>query len=162
MQTLIIFGASYLYLVVLALAAVVFLRADASTKWKMAKLAACAFPLCLIVALLLGHLISSPRPFMVDGLVPLIQSATDNGFPSDHTLLAMAVAAVIFAYNRRAGSLLLVLAACVGLARVAANVHHPIDVIGSTLIALISTWLCYRLVVDRIPYPRSAESHRGA
>ena len=65
------------------------------------------------------------------------------------------------ANQRKAGSILLLLAAWVGIARVAANVHHPIDVIGSTLIALTTTFLCYRFLVDRIPFPRSPENFRG-
>ncbi len=161
METLIILSANYLYLLVLALAGVVFLRVDTPTKWKMAKLALFVFPLCFVIALIAGSLVSSPRPFVVDGLPPLIQAASDNGFPSDHTLLAMAVAAVIFAYHRKAGILLLLLAAWVGIARVVAHVHHPIDVIGSTLIVLTTTFLCYRFLVNRIPFPRPPENLQG-
>ena len=81
----------------------------------------------------MGSLIVSPRPFVVDHVPPLIPVATENGFRSDHTLLAMAVADVVFAFRRRAGSVLFALAALVGLGRVAAHVHHPIDVVGSAL-----------------------------
>ena len=158
METLIILSANYLFLLVLALAGVVFLWVDTPTKWQITKLAVFVFPLCFILARLAGGLISSPRPFVVDGLPPLIQAASDNGFPSDHTLLAMAVAAVILAYHRKAGSILLLLAAWVGIARVAANVHHPIDVIGSTLIVLTTTFLCYRFLVNRIPFPKPPEN----
>ena len=44
METLIILSADYLYLLVLALAGVVFLWVDTPTKWKMAKLAVFLFP----------------------------------------------------------------------------------------------------------------------
>ena len=80
-------------------------------------------------------------------------NAREWGQFHDPKNLAMAVASVIFAYQRKAGLVLLILAACVGIARVAAQVHHPIDVIGSTLIAIIITFLCYRVVFKKIPFP---------
>lgn len=156
MNTVIIFSASYLYLLVLVLALALFVNLDRPTKWNVVKLAALVFPLCFLAALALGNLIASPRPFVVDQLTPLIPAATDNGFPSDHTLLAMAVADVVFAYRRRAGRVLFVLAALVGIGRVEAHVHHPIDVVGSALIALIVTFVCCRFVVQHIPFPSAA------
>jgi undecaprenyl-diphosphatase len=149
----IVFSASYLHLVLLALAVGVFMQADRPTQWNLVKLAVLVFPLCVLAAQLSGSLIASPRPFVVDQVTPLIPAATDNGFPSDHTLLVMAVAAVVFAYQRKAGSVLFVLAAWVGIARILAHVHHPIDVVGSTVIALLITFVCYRFIVRRIPFP---------
>ncbi len=149
MDTVIIFAASYLYLVVLALGVGAFLLSDTPIKWNIAKLAVVVFPLCFIVAQLLGMVISSPRPFIVDHVTPLIHAATDNGFPSDHTLLAMAIAAIIFAYHRKLGSMLIILAVGVGVGRVLAWVHHPIDVIGSIMIVLTITVFAYRLVMSR-------------
>jgi membrane-associated phospholipid phosphatase len=150
MDNIIIFGASYLYLVILALAAGVFLLADRPTKWRMVKLAVVAFPVIYLVGLASGSVISSPRPFVVQHIQPLIHSDADNGFPSDHTLLSMAVAGVVLAYSRRWGIALLLLAALVGTARVLAHVHHPIDIVGSTVIALSITFLVYHFVVNRI------------
>jgi len=104
--------------------------------------------------------ISSPRPFVVQPVKPLVPSDTDNGFPSDHTLLSMAVAGVVVAYRRKWGIALLLLAALVGTARVLAHVHHPIDVIGSAVIALTVTFLVYHLVARRI-LPTLATEHAG-
>jgi undecaprenyl-diphosphatase len=161
MNNVIVFGASYLYLVILALAAGVFLLADRPTKWNMVRLAVVAFPVIYLVSILSGSVISSPRPFVVQHIKPLIHSDTDNGFPSDHTLLSMAVAGVIFAYSRRWGIALLLLAALVGAARVLAHVHHPIDVIGSTVISLSILFLAYHLAVNRI-LPNLFAEHRTA
>lgn len=150
MNTVIVFAASYLYLIILALSVIIFVLVDRSTKIKIVKLAIIVLPLCFIIALLSGTVIASPRPFVVEHIEPLIQSSTDNGFPSDHTLLSMVVAAIIFAYSRKWGSLLLGLAVVVGVARVLAQVHHPIDVIGSIVIASVTTYLVYRFVVEKI------------
>jgi|SRR5579859_268024 len=87
------------------------------------------------IAQVATRLIQSPRPFLESGRPPLIPSAQDNGFPSDHTLLLAAVAAVVTLVDRRAGLLFWALALGVGLARVYAGVHHLLDVGGSLGIA---------------------------
>jgi len=83
--------------------------------------------------------ISSPRPFIVTGHPALIPSATDNGFPSDHTLLVATLAAVVTIANWRAGLVFWALALVVGFARMYAGVHHFVDVAGSLIIVGIST-----------------------
>src|SRR5438552_4050715 len=118
MENIVIFGASYLYLVILCIAIAVFILSAASTRWKLLKLAVVVLPVAFVVATGLGLVIASPRPFVVEHVASLIPASTDNGFPSDHTLLAASAAAVVFAYHRKVGAALLMLAACVGLARV--------------------------------------------
>jgi undecaprenyl-diphosphatase len=73
----------------------------------------------------------------------LIPHVADNGFPSDHTLYAMVVAATLFVFKRKTGILVGVLAVLIGLARVSAGVHHPVDIIASVVIAIIATLLSY-------------------
>ncbi len=50
MDTLIVFSASYLYLIVVGLAGIVFLLVNNSTKRKIVKLAVCVFLLSFIAA----------------------------------------------------------------------------------------------------------------
>lgn len=76
------------------------------------------------------------RPFVSENIVPLISHAADNGFPSDHTLLAAVLAAVATYFNRNIGIALWISVLLIGSARVAAGVHHPIDIIGSIIIAI--------------------------
>jgi undecaprenyl-diphosphatase len=59
----------------------------------------------------------------------------DNGFPSDHTLLATAIAFAIFHFNKKLGLFLFLLAVLVGVARILAGVHHAADIAGSLIIA---------------------------
>ncbi len=135
---LIVFSAAYLYLVIVALAGLAFALANRQDKINLAYLALVALPLAYLIAKLSGLVISSPRPFLLDHIPPMVPATPDNGFPSDHTLLSMTVALLIFAVNRKFGALLIALAAAVGAGRVLAHAHHPIDVIGSTVIALIA------------------------
>ncbi len=144
-DSLIIFLAAYLYLIVAVLALVAFLRATPDDRLKLVAMGLVALPLAYILGVLGGLVISSPRPFVVGNVKPLIKSSTDNGFPSDHTLLSMTLAMLILAVNRKWGLLLIVLAAGVGAGRVLAHVHHPIDVIGSTVIAAIAVAIAYFL-----------------
>ena len=81
-----------------------------------------------------GSLFNDPRPFAVGHFRPLIPHVADNGFPSDHALLAaFLVACVIFARVWRTVLPVAALAILVDWARVGAGIHHPIDVIGSTM-----------------------------
>ena len=102
-------------------------------------LSALAFPLALAIALLLGLAIYDPRPFVVAHSVPLIAHTADNGFPSDHTLLTAAIAAVVFVLNRKLGLVLFGISLAVGLARIAALLHSPLGIAGSLLIAIVAT-----------------------
>ncbi len=112
------------------------------------KLAVLAFPLSFLFAKLSGAIINSPRPFVIQHIEPLIKASTDNGFPSDHTLLAMTIAAIIFVYNRKAGLFLVTLSLFVGLGRIFANVHHLIDILGSIVIAFLVTFISYKYLQD--------------
>ncbi len=147
-NSLIVFAASFLYLIVVALALVAFWRLPGQEKLRIALVALVALPLAYIMAKLLGLVILSPRPPLADHIQPLIRVSADNGFPSDHTLLAMSAAMLVLLFNRKVGALLLVLAACVAAGRVLAGAHHPIDVIGSTLIAFVA------VVVGNLAEPR--------
>ncbi len=148
MDNLAIFVAKDLYLGVIGLA-ILFLAAYYWRRWLEIGIALVSIG---VVAYLLSKigagLIASPRPFKVTGQAPLIASAIDNGFPSDHTLLVATLAAVVCVFNWRVGLGFWLLAALIGLARIYVGVHHYIDVIGSLLIvglALAIYWVGRRL-----------------
>ncbi len=58
----------------------------------------------------------------------------------------MVIALVIFLLNKRIGILLITLAILVGLGRVLALVHNPIDIIGSVFIAVFAVMTTRYLV----------------
>lgn len=149
MESLIIFGAQYLYLVIVAIALGFVFRLPKEQAQRFVTFALLALPLTYIVAKLTSLGFYNPRPFVVEDLVPLISHAPDNGFPSDHTLLSSAIAAVVWCFHRSLGSLLLAVAFLVGMARVLAGVHHVSDVLGSILIATIVTAVTKRYL---LPY----------
>jgi undecaprenyl-diphosphatase len=146
MTLLIILTATYLYFLTLAVALISWVRSSHTVKTQILKLAILAAPLALVLAFIGGLLYYDPRPFMVEHVRPLIAHAPGNGFPSDHTLLCMTVAAVIGVYHRRTGILLVLIGLAVGAARVLAHVHHTVDIAGSTLIAVIAVTIGWYLL----------------
>src|SRR5258708_1951288 len=95
------------------------------------------FVFSFIVAKISSHFIYDTRPFVVGNFKPLIPHANDNGFPSDHTLLAMAIAFSVYLYNKKCGIGLFILCALIGMSRVVAGVHHIEDILGSIVIAFV-------------------------
>jgi undecaprenyl-diphosphatase len=146
MNLLIVFGASYLYIVIATIALFIFLRSDKKLQSSFVKLSLFSFPLSFVLAKISAYFITSPRPFVVEHIQPLVHASVDNGFPSDHTLLAMTIALTIFVYNKKVGSILVILAIIVGVARVLAHVHHVEDIGGSIVISIIASYGAYYLL----------------
>jgi undecaprenyl-diphosphatase len=92
-----------------------------------------------------GAIFYNARPFVSEHVIPLIQHAANNGFPSDHTLIASAIAVTIFMVSKKWGVGFMILAIIIGSARVMAHVHHPIDIIGSIIFALLGGVVAYYL-----------------
>jgi undecaprenyl-diphosphatase len=103
-----------------------------------------------IIAILLAHVASmlwfDPRPFIVGHFTPLFAHANDNGFPSDHTLLASLIGWVTLIYSRKYGIVALIVAILIGTARVLAGVHHPLDILGSFVVSGLATLIVILLV----------------
>lgn len=137
---LIIFGAKYLIAVIILVAGIFWLQLNNADKKMLAIRGAITLPVSFIIARLISLVFNNPRPFVVEHTIPLVQHAADNGFPSDHTLLAAACAALVWSYDKKFGGVLYVLAIIVGASRVAADVHHTIDIIGSLVIASVVVW----------------------
>ncbi len=146
MDFLIIFLAKYFFIFVLIAAIIVTLMEPKKNLVNILKLAIAALPVSFIFSRIASALFYNPRPFVVEKIAPLIDHAADNGFPSDHTLIVMTVTAIVFAYNKKTGFFLILFSLIVGLGRVLAKVHHSLDVLGSTLIAFLATYLCFAVL----------------
>lgn len=105
-----------------------------------------------------GALYTDPRPFVVGHYRPLIAHVADNGFPSDHALMAAALVAAVALVRVRWAMVVLPLAIVVEWARVGAGLHHPIDVVGSdlcvafgVLVAVVVARPLTRIVLPYVP-----------
>lgn len=150
MDTIAIFGAKYLYLLIVLIALIYFLRQPKNKQKEIFIFAIVSFPLIYLVGTLIGLLYFDPRPFVMNTITALIPHAPDNGFPSNHTLISAAFAAVIYPYNKKISWLLWAVTLAVGFSRVYVKVHHPIDVIGSITIAIIITFLCRKFFAPKL------------
>lgn len=103
----------------------------------------------LVVALVLVGVMSllfdRPRPFVALGIPPLVPHEADSSFPSDHTLVGVALVGPLLWLRPRIGGWLMLWAVLVGAARVAAAIHYPTDIVESALIAALPTVLGIRL-----------------
>lgn len=93
-----------------------------------------------LVAKLLGTVFQPTdlRPFEVAGVEPGAAYLDNPGFPSDHMLFVTAIIAAVWFETRmkKTTIVLIVMALLVGIGRVVALVHTPLDVIGGVAIAL--------------------------
>lgn len=96
-----------------------------------------------ILSRLAGAIYFHPRPFVVANFTPLVPHPADNGFPSDHALLAAALAGSVWWFNRKAGLGLAALALLIGEGRILAGVHHLIDIIASFVLVFLIMIILY-------------------
>jgi len=160
-DTLIVIGGKYLIAAVGLTGVVAALLSKGTVRTRTIKLAILSFPIAFLAAWVASHLYYDTRPFVVENVQPIIHHQPDNGFPSEHTLYAMVTAAVVFAYHRKLGLLLGILGILIGIARVAAKVHYPVDIIGSIAIAVTATgiaWLILRKVDRGFGQPDSDQA----
>jgi len=82
---------------------------------------------CLANALKI--LISTERPFVALTNVHNLISESGFSFPSGHATFFMALAVALYFSHKKVGSLFVLFALLIGLARIAAGVHFPIDIL---------------------------------
>ncbi len=95
----------------------------------------------LLINALIAHYYYHPRPFVM-GFSSLITHTPDSSFPSDHVSVIAAVAWAFWLKKYRPfDKLFMILALAVGLSRVVAGVHFPMDVAGAVYTSLVATLL---------------------
>lgn len=95
-----------------------------------------------IIRTALNYFFYRPRPFVAYNITPLISHEATASFPSGHATFFFTLATVIFLYmSRRWGVWAYVVAALIGLARVYAGVHYPLDIVGGAVIGVLSPFL---------------------
>ena len=91
-----------------------------------------------VIAFLIKKAFPTFRPFMINGRdVDVLFRPTDAAFPSEHTVLAFSLAVTIFLHDKKVGLWYLFGALLIGVFRVLANVHYPIDILGGALIGTL-------------------------
>jgi membrane-associated phospholipid phosphatase len=139
MDSLITLTAQYLLFPILIAAAATWLFLPRQDQVGLAVQAIVSVVIAVALIQLAAAIHADPRPFVVDPSVrPLFAHPADNGFPSDHTALGATVALLVMTYRRSLGAVLLAASVLVGVARVAAHVHHAQDIAAGVLIAALA------------------------
>lgn len=111
---------------------------------------------CMLISLATGLLIGNTllknlfcrnRPCWVDeSIVLLIPKPRDYSFPSGHTLASFEAAVSIWLYNRKWGTVFLILAALIAFSRMYLFVHFPTDVLAGMGLGILIAGMVHRMM----------------
>jgi len=105
----------------------------------------------LVFVELIRLFIERLRPFAADASVVALLEETSFAFPSGHATFFFALATSVFLHNRRWGSAFYAAALLISLARIAAGVHYPTDILGGALLGSLVAWLAHRFFTTKTP-----------
>jgi undecaprenyl-diphosphatase len=118
---------------------------DRIKKWKEIFFVSLSVFLAWISSIFLKIIFHTPRPFLeFPNIIPLFKP-TDYAFPSGHSTFFMAVAVAIFLYHKKMGYIFIIFAVLIGISRVIAGVHFPIDIIGGYILGCIISYSLIKL-----------------
>jgi membrane-associated phospholipid phosphatase len=137
--------ADYLVIPIILAGGAMMLLVPARDRYALWAKAVLAGLVALLFAKIIAQFYQGVRPFEQLGVEPGAAFLPNPGFPSDHSLLVFAVAAIVWATskNKWVSGVLLVAAVLVAVGRVLALVHTPADVIGGALCAIIAAICIY-------------------
>ena len=114
----------------------------------------CLVVVCLLAGLLIEQFVHETRPmFAMSGINVLLPHANDSSFPSDHALFCFAAALGFWPLGKRLSIPLMGFGVLVGLAKIFAAQHYPLDIILTIAVALVISFLFLRFVtkwVDKL------------
>lgn len=148
---LIIFFASYLPYVLIVIA--VYLLFAKEKDWRRRLYVFSVFSLAAILSRgliteIIRFFYSRPRPFIVLNISPLINHDLSGSFPSGHMTFYFVLALTVFLLSRKWGWFFVGSVILMGLARIIAGVHWPLDIVGGIAIAI----LCYFFIQKILKY----------
>ncbi|MEK7575097.1 MAG: phosphatase PAP2 family protein [Patescibacteria group bacterium] len=97
-----------------------------------------------------------PRPFLTFPDAHRLLLETSYSFPSRHATIFFGLSAVIYSYNKKIGIMFFVLSGIMGIARVMAGVHYPIDILCGALIGTVVGYMC-TIAVENYSLPHASK-----
>ena len=146
MDNLIIFCAKYVFFAAEILVLLLLLQQNRKQRLQFLLTLISAGIVALALSKILGKLYYDPRPFVNQNIAPLIAHAPDNGFPSEHTWFTATVASCLYLFNKQYGKLAFIVVLVVGIARVLAHLHSPIDIVGGIAVGITATYMAKLLL----------------
>lgn len=142
LDSLMIFGATYLIFLTFVLQGILFVGGEAQEK-KALVLSILAFVISQVIIQIIRIYYFEPRPFVTFPISPLVDHPNEASFPSNHTTTMAAIAFSYYFYKSKYALLFLLFTLWVGFARVFVGVHFPIDILGGLIIGLVSVKLAW-------------------
>ncbi|HUY69414.1 MAG TPA: phosphatase PAP2 family protein [Candidatus Tyrphobacter sp.] len=142
-----VLAAKYFYLVSLAITGYAFLKLNREKRWRFVYFAGLGLPLVFILSRIASYFYFDPRPFVLHHFTPLIAHLPDNGFPSDHALLAFALMALVYLFDSKLGIILGLLGIVISWSRIYVGLHSPLDVsagFGLSVLGFLTTYLIFK------------------
>ena len=99
----------------------------------------------LFTNILLKPIVNRPRPYELRDITLKVAPPHDATFPSGHTSASFAAALALFKENKKLGTPAVILAALIGYSRLYFYLHFFTDVLGGTLIGVVTTVISYFL-----------------
>ncbi len=99
-------------------------------KWREIGFVFFASGMAWCVAKILKLIIQTPRPFDILANVQSVFVETGYAFPSVHATFFSALAVSIWILHKKAGNIFVFFALAIGIFRIVAGVHFPIDILG--------------------------------
>ena len=118
-------------------------------KWKEIVLVFFSGIFAWCISQVLKLLIHTPRPFVEFQNVSSLIPETGFAFPSGHATFYMALAFAIFFSHKKAGYIFMFFALLIGIARIVAGVHFPIDILGGFVLGTLTAYFV-RFIYSKI------------
>lgn len=137
--------ADWLVIPIVIIAVVAMLRISKEQRYEMICRGLIAGLTALWLAKIGSMFYQGERPFVTLGEEAKAAFLDNPGFPSDHTLLVFSIVFIVWASTKdmRLSLLLLLLGTLVGVGRILALVHTPLDVAGGIIFAFIAVAIVY-------------------
>lgn len=150
-DTAIIFLAQYLgYFLLVVFFILLFLKKDWKDNLLRKKIFLISFLSVIFSRLVFTEAIrffyASNRPFVGNIVNQLLFHETSYSFPSGHAAFYFALAISIFLFNKKWGTVFLIGAALISIARIMAGIHWPLDILGGIIVSLSAVFLSRFLV----------------
>lgn len=140
----IIFKAEYLlYVVIVAVFAFfVFDRNQTRVKWVIIHAFSAGILARFIFKPVIVFFWDRARPFAVlSNFHQLVSENAGGAMPSGHAVFSFAIAMAVYYYYPKTSILFFLAAISMGIARVAAGVHWPSDILAGAVVGIFSAWL---------------------